>query len=93
MIPLLFLIRRIRMNQHAKRPAMNHQPRDERAELRGCEQVDFEHGDGVWADGFVEECVDAEFGDWFVRFVGSFDAHCGIAYILVGSVPIVPWRR
>lgn len=64
MIPLLLLIRRIRMDQRAQRAPIDDQPRDEGAELRGREEVHFEHGDGVWADGFVEEGVDAEFGDW-----------------------------
>lgn len=45
---------------------MDHQPRDEGAELGGGEEVDFEHGDGVRADGAVEEGVDAEFGDWSI---------------------------
>lgn len=59
MIPLLLLIRRIRMNQDTQRPPMDNQPGDERAELRRCEEVHLEHGDGVWADGLVEEGVDA----------------------------------
>lgn len=59
MVPFLLLIRRIRMNQHAQRSPMDNQPRDERTKLRRCEDVDLEHGDGVWADGLVEEGVDA----------------------------------
>lgn len=52
------------MHQCTQRTPINHQPGDEGAELRGREEVDFEHGDGVGADGFVEEGVYAEFGDW-----------------------------
>lgn len=63
MVPLIFAFHGVRMHQGAQRPAIDHQPRDERSELCGREQVDLEHSDGVWADGTIEECVDAEFGN------------------------------
>lgn len=66
MIPLLLLIDGIRMQQHAQRSPINNQPGDERPELRGREDVHFEHGDGVRAHGVCEEGVDSEFGDWFL---------------------------
>lgn len=52
------------MNQSAQRTAVDNQPRDESAELRRREEVDFEHSHGVWADGPVEEAVDAQLWDW-----------------------------
>jgi hypothetical protein len=38
---------------------MDHQPCHKRPELRGREDVDFEHPHGVWADGSVVHGVDA----------------------------------
>lgn len=69
MIPLLLSrsFGGIRMHQRTQRSPINHQPGDECAELRWCEDIDFEHGDGVGAEGSVEEGVDAEFGDWIGR--------------------------
>lgn len=64
MIPLVLTLHRVRMHQGTQRPAINHQPWDKRPELRGREQVDLEHGDGMRADGAIEERVDAEFGDF-----------------------------
>lgn len=64
MIPNLLALRiRIRMHQRTQRPAVDHQPGNKSPELGGCEQVHFEHGDGVRADGVVEEAVDAKFGN------------------------------
>lgn len=51
------------MHQRTQRAPINHQPGNEGAELRGREEVNFEHGDGVWAERFVEEGIYAEFGD------------------------------
>ena len=55
---------------------MDHQPGDKRTELRWSEQVDFEHGDGVRADGTVEEGVDSELGDLLIQhaiYSGGFN--------------------
>lgn len=51
------------MQQRAQRAPPDHQPRDERAELLGREEVDLEHARVVRADRAVPELVDAEFGD------------------------------
>lgn len=68
MIPILIqhlalLIDRIRMHERTQGPAVYHQPRNEGAELRGREEVHFEHCYWVRADGSLPESVDAEFGD------------------------------
>ena len=70
MIPLILaLVDRIRMDQGTEWAPMDHQPGDEGTKLCRSEQINFEHGDGVRADGTVEEGVDSEFGDlcWFSR--------------------------
>ena len=68
MIHLVLLLGRIWMNQDIQRAAMDDQPRNERAKHGRAENVDFEHGDGVWAHWLVPEGVNAEFGNW--RWLG-----------------------
>lgn len=53
----------VRMDQGAERAAVDDQPGHEGAELRGREEADLEHGDGVRPDGLLPERVDAELGD------------------------------
>ena len=52
------------MHQGRQRAAPDDEPRHEGAELRGRQDVDLEHGDGVWADGLVPVPVDAELGEF-----------------------------
>lgn len=33
----------VRMDEHAQRSMVHHQPREERSELQGCQKVDLEH--------------------------------------------------
>lgn len=63
MIHFVLLLGRVRMNKDAQGSPMDNKPRDERPKHRRAENVDLKHGDGVWADGFVPEDVDAEFRD------------------------------
>ena len=56
MIPDLII--GVRMDQRTERTAIDYQPRYEGAELFGREDVDFEHGYGMWADRFVPDFVD-----------------------------------
>lgn len=69
MIPLLirtlprYGVDGIRVDQGAQRPAIDDQPGDEGAELRGREEVHFEHGHWVRSHRSVPELVDAQFGD------------------------------
>lgn len=63
MIPFLLLIHGIRMHQRTQRTAVDNQPRNKGAELSWRKQIHLKHGHRVWTDGFVEEGVDAEFGD------------------------------
>lgn len=65
------LTHRAGMHQRAQRAPVDHQPGDEGAKLRGREEVDLEHGDGVWADGFVPDAVGAEFRDCGLREGGG----------------------
>ena len=67
MIPLLLLLRGIRMNERTERATIHNQPRNKRPKLRGREDVDFEHCYRVRADGVREEGVDSEFGDCILR--------------------------
>lgn len=57
-VPLVVPFERVRVDQRRQRPAVDHQPRDERAELLRREDVDLEHPDRMRADGAVEELVD-----------------------------------
>ena len=41
--------------------AVDDQPRNKGTELGRGEEVDFEHGDGVWANRAVEESINTEF--------------------------------
>jgi hypothetical protein len=59
MIPDLII--GIGMDECAQRSSINHKPCDKGTELLRCEDVDFEHADGMWADGSVPDFVDAEF--------------------------------
>jgi len=68
--------------------------------LRGREEVHFEHGDGVRADGLVPECVDAEFGEFETdsrpEFFGELEL-LGVGlevvdvYIKSSSSAIIEW--
>lgn len=51
---------RVGVHQRRQRATPDREPGDEGAELGGREQVDFEHGDRVGADGLVPEGVDAQ---------------------------------
>lgn len=68
MVPILIqrlavAVNGVGVHERAQRAAVDHQPGDERAELRGREEVHLEHGYGVRPDGLLPEGVDAEFGD------------------------------
>lgn len=69
-IPLPFImLARLRVDgvgvdQRTEWTAVDDEPWDESPELGGGEEVYFEHGGGVRADGRVPESVDAEFGDY-----------------------------
>jgi len=52
------------VNERTQRTPIYHQPRNKSSELGRREEVYFEHGDGVWADGFFPEPIDAKFWDW-----------------------------
>jgi hypothetical protein len=84
---MIRLTLRIRVNQRAKRTSVYHEPRDERAELGGREQIHFEHADRVWADGPVENLVDAEFGDCVGLVTGRGEDWENVTYILVVCAP------
>lgn len=56
-------INSIWVNQNTEGTSIDDEPRDESAELGGCEEVYFEHGDGVRSYWFFPEAVDAEFRD------------------------------
>lgn len=87
------------MQQRAQRAPPDHQPRDERAELLGREEVDLEHARVVRADRAVPELVDAEFGDCVgeggvsERVGGNRElGGGGIGYIRGGCAPRARWR-
>ena len=61
MIPLLHV--RVRMDECAQRATVDDEPGDKGAKLLRREEVDFERGDRVRADGALADLVDAEFGD------------------------------
>lgn len=54
---------------------MDDKPWNERAKLFGREQIDFEHCHRMWADWFVPNSIDPEFGklapDAFPQFLGK----------------------
>jgi hypothetical protein len=54
------LIASVWMNQCAQRSSVNYKPCDKCAELLGRKDVDFEHADWMWSDGFVPDFVDTE---------------------------------
>lgn len=70
MIPFLFLvlpcfqINGVGMYQRAQGTPIDHQPWNEGSELRWCEEVDFKHGDWMWTNGFIPECIDPKFRDY-----------------------------
>jgi len=51
------------MHKGTQGAAIDNEPGDESAELRGREEVYFEHSNWVGPNGLFEEAVDAEFGD------------------------------
>ena len=51
------------MQQGGQRTTVYDQPWDESSELSWGEDVDFEHGYGMWANGFIPNPIDAEFRD------------------------------
>ena len=59
------LIHTIWMDKSRKRTAVDNEPWNECTELGWCEEVYFEHGDGVGANRLLPEAVNAEFGDYF----------------------------
>lgn len=50
------------MNQSTQRATVNDQPRNESSKLRRREEVDFEHGHRMGADGPVPDSVNAKLG-------------------------------
>jgi hypothetical protein len=51
------------MDENVQRTTVDEQPGNEGTELGRSEEVDFEHGDGVWADWAIEDSINAEFWD------------------------------
>jgi hypothetical protein len=49
------------MQERAQWAPIDDQPRHKGTKLRRREQVDLEHGHGVWPDGTIPELVDAQF--------------------------------
>ena len=61
MISLLHV--RVRMDKSTQRATVDDEPGDKGAKLLRREEVDFEHGDRVRANGTFADLVDAEFRD------------------------------
>lgn len=59
MIPLLLRFHTVGVDEDAQRTAVDNEPGNKSAKLRGREEVHLEHGHGMWADRAVEEGVDA----------------------------------
>lgn len=74
------------VQQRAQRAAVDDQPRDERAELLGREQVDLEHGRHVRADRLVPDLVDAELGDWGGGLAGGLCSFCVFFFFSSGEL-------
>lgn len=53
----------VRVDKGAQWTSIDHQPRDERAELLWGVDVDLEHAHRMWTNRFLEDRVDSQLGD------------------------------